>query len=118
MTTRVVKELIDDLDGSPASHTVRIGWENEWREIDLSDKNLASLSKGFDHFWDAARRVTGKRTTSAQGARQSKASRSANGSTRDYDRQQFRAWAAESGIKLKRGRPPRDLIDRFLATQG
>ena len=49
---KVVEELIDDLDGTPADHTVRIGWNDEWREIELSEKNLAALSRGLDRFWD------------------------------------------------------------------
>ena len=118
MAKKVFEEVIDDLDGSPAAHTVRIGWDNEWREIDLSDKNLTSLSKGFDRFWDVGRPVTGstKATRTRRARRSNGAARPTNGSG-SYDREQFRAWARGNGIKLSRGRPPRDLIDRFLASQ-
>jgi len=115
MATKVTEDLIDDLDGSPASHTVRIGWGNEWRELDLSDKNLENLAKGFDDFWDVARPVAASRTTGPRPSRPKRAAGNSQGSSTQYDRPQFRAWAARNGIKLKRGRPPRALVDRFLA---
>ena len=117
MATKMTEELVDDLDGSPASHRVRIGWGDEWRELDLSEENLAALGEGFDYFWDVARPVTAPRSTRARRARPGRAVGSSQGSSRSYDRQQFRAWAADNRIKLNRGRPPRDLVDRFLASQ-
>jgi hypothetical protein len=49
--------FVDDLDGTPAIHTVRIGWGNEWREIPLSEKNFVALAEELDRFWGAARPV-------------------------------------------------------------
>jgi len=57
-----IEELLDDVDGSAAVHTVRIGWGNEWREIHLSDANLATLGRELERFWDAARPVALRRT--------------------------------------------------------
>src|SRR5215207_11454112 len=109
----MIEELIDDLNGEPAVHTLRIGWENQWREIDLSDKNLAALAEGFDRFWDAARPLPASGTGRTRRRRPTAFRRSAS-SQRGYDREQFRAWVTANRIKLNRGRPPRDLVDRFL----
>ncbi len=35
MAKATVETLVDDLDGSQAFETVRIGWNGDWREIDL-----------------------------------------------------------------------------------
>ena len=113
---KVFEELVDDLDGTPAQQTVRIGWDNEWRELDLSEKNLTALSKAIDRFWEAARPVTTPRPSARRGRRKADTARR-NASTSDYDRSKFKSWAAENDIKLNRGRPPRSLVERFLASQ-
>ena len=47
MAKTMVEVLVDDLDGSEAVESVRIGWNGQWRELELSEKNLAALSKSF-----------------------------------------------------------------------
>ncbi len=121
MAKKLIEELVDDLDGSPAAHTVRIGWDNEWRELELSDKNLTALSKSFDRFWEVARPVTASASSARRRPAKTKPrsrTRKANGSASSYDRNQFRTWAVENDVQLKRGRPPRQLVERFLAAQG
>ena len=115
MAKKVVEELVDDLDGTPADHTVRIGWDNQWRELELSEKNLAALSKGFDPFWDAGRTVKNGGTTTRR-ARPSNSNTTKRGSgPAGYDRSAFKSWVMANNVKLGRGRPPRQLVDRFLA---
>ena len=58
MAKATVDVLVDDLDGSEAVETVRIGWNGDWRELDLSKKNLASLSKALDRYWNVSRPVS------------------------------------------------------------
>ena len=53
----MVEVLVDDLDGSEGAETVRIGWNGEWRELELSKKNLSALSRAFDRYWDVSRSV-------------------------------------------------------------
>ena len=116
MARRVVEELVDDLDEGPAEVTVRIGWDGEWRELDLSQRNLDTLAKVFDRYWEAGRKVNGQAAGGGGRKRgRAKASTKRQGSAADYDRQQFKTWAVENDIKLNRGRPPRQLVDRFLA---
>src|SRR4051812_2345890 len=55
MAKQIVETVTDDLDGSAADHTIRLGWQGEWRELDLNQKNLDALAKVFDRFWDVAR---------------------------------------------------------------
>lgn len=116
MAKKVIEELVDDLDGTPAAQTVRLGWDNEWRELELSEKNLAALSKGFDRFWEAARPVGTSPARARRGRPKASTTKRSNSAV-NYDRGAFRTWAAENDVKLKRGRPARDLVDRFLASQ-
>ena len=43
MAKAMVEVLVDDLDGSEGAETVRIGWNGEWRELELSKKNLSAF---------------------------------------------------------------------------
>lgn len=105
MATAMIETLVDDLDGSPAAETIRLGWNGDWREIDLSKRNAAALSRALDRYWAAGRRVTrdgqaGRRPRSAA-TRSKKPSR---------DPKAIRRWAAETGIEMPaRGRIPADV---------
>src|SRR3954453_19676732 len=46
--------LIDDIDGSEATTTIRIGWNGQWRELDLNDKNAAAADRALEKYWEAA----------------------------------------------------------------
>jgi nucleoid-associated protein Lsr2 len=58
MAKATVEVLVDDLDGSEGAETIRLGWNGEWRELELSKRNLASLSRALDKYWNAARPVS------------------------------------------------------------
>ena len=80
MAKATVDVLVDDLDGSEGVETVRIGWNGDWRELDLSKKNLASLSKALDKYWNVSRPVSAngrssRRRPSATSSRSAKARR-------------------------------------------
>ena len=109
MAREVLERITDDLDGSEDAQTVRIGWQGEWREIDLGEKNLSALSRGFDRFWEAARPV---RTSNSSGRRIGAARRSTNG----RDPKAIRVWAEENGIKVPaRGRIPGHIEEQYNA---
>jgi nucleoid-associated protein Lsr2 len=111
MAKATVNVLVDDLDGSEAVATVRIGWNGDWRELDLSTKNLASLSKAFDTYWNVSRpvstngRSSRRRPTTTSSSRSPKAGR---------DPKLIRAWATDNGISVPaRGRIPGDVERRY-----
>ena len=102
MAKAMVETLVDDLDGSPAAETVQIGWNGDWRELDLSKRNVAALSRAFDRFGAAGRPVP----TGGQASRRRKAaaSRPKKGGR---DPKAIRAWAVANGIEVPaRGRIP------------
>jgi hypothetical protein len=111
MAKMTVEVLVDDLDGSEGAETVRLGWNGAWREIDLSKRNQASLSRALDRYWNAARPVSGdrapnpRRTRSTGPSRRSRAKR---------DPKVIRAWATDNGIAVPaRGRIPSEVEQQF-----
>jgi nucleoid-associated protein Lsr2 len=109
MAKTLVEVLVDDLDGTEAAESVRLGWNGQWRQLELSEKNLAALSRAIDRFWDAGRPMKsgaggGRRRSTTVGGRDPRA---------------IRVWAAENGIAVpSRGRIPRDVEDRYNAATG
>ena len=112
MAKAMVEVLVDDLDGSEGAETVRIGWNGEWRELELSKKNLSALSRAFDRYWDVSRSVSPdghpsgrRRSTRARSTRPAKATR---------DPKVIRAWAIDNGIAVPaRGRIPGDVERQY-----
>ncbi len=106
MARTTVEVLVDDLDGSEAVETVRIGWNGEWRELDLSKRNFQALSRALDKYWSVARPVSRKGRSAAPARKRGGARRAK--STRDP--KAIRAWAAEQGIEVPaRGRIPAEV---------
>lgn len=105
MAKTLVEVLVDDLDGSEAVESVKLGWNGQWRQLELSDKNLAALSKAIDRFWDAGRPIK------AEAAVRRRATTTASGGR---DPRAIRVWASENGIAVPaRGRIPRDIEERY-----
>ncbi len=113
MAREVIERITDDLDGTEGAQTVRIGWQGEWREIDLGERNLSALSKGFDRFWEAARPVRGG------AAPASRARRSSRAKAGGRDPWAIRVWAHENGIAVPaRGRIPGSIEDQYNQAVG
>jgi nucleoid-associated protein Lsr2 len=113
MAKVTVDVLVDDLDGSDGAETVRLGWNGDWREIDLSKKNRASLARALDRYWNAARPVTGARQSSRR-RRSSRAASSRSTKSTRRDPKVIRAWATEQGIAVPaRGRIPSDVEQQY-----
>jgi hypothetical protein len=111
MAKATVDVLVDDLDGSEGVETVRIGWNGDWRELDLSKKNLASLSKAFDKYWNVSRPVSADGRLSRRRPNTTSSSRSAKAGR---DPKLIRAWARDNGISVPaRGRIPGDVERRY-----
>lgn len=103
MATKVHVQLVDDLDGSPASQTVRFALDGKDFEIDLNDENAAQLRGIFVEFKDAARRAGASRTT-------------ARAAASPVDTKAVRAWAESQGIQVNpRGRISQHVIAQYTA---
>jgi nucleoid-associated protein Lsr2 len=113
MATKSVEVLVDDLDGSPAAETLRLGWNGEWRELDLSKRNLATLSRALERYWNAGRRVSATTPRSRRASRPRTAG--ANRSRRQVrDPKVIRTWAIDNGVAVPaRGRIPTSVEQQY-----
>ncbi|GAA2788781.1 histone-like nucleoid-structuring protein Lsr2 [Crossiella cryophila] len=117
MAERVVRTLVDDLDGSEAEETVEFAVDGVSYEIDLSGDNATKLRDALASYVAGARRTGGRRrTTSAPGRSGAVAGRAA-GRVASADREQnqaIREWARKRGMKVSdRGRIPADVLQQF-----
>ncbi len=98
--------LIDDLDGSAADGTVRLGLDGTEYEIDLNAGHAQELRDVLARYVKAARRVGGGRP--ARSGRRGPAGR--------VDSTEVREWAKAQGIDVKdRGRVSAGLVAKFKA---
>ncbi len=121
MATTTVHVLVDDLDGSAGAETVRIGWNGEWRELELSKRNRASLSRALDKYWKVARPAPANSKTDRQQRSSATTSTRAKTTKRlpKRDPKVIRAWATNNGISVPaRGRIPGDVERQYNAANG
>jgi hypothetical protein len=107
MAQKTVVELIDDLDGGTAHHSLTFALDGVEYTIDLSDNNAKKLREGLAPFVERARRVGGRkqRGTSRRTVRA--------GGDREQN-QAIREWARQEGHEVsERGRIPQTLIVKF-----
>ena len=109
MAQRVVVKLVDDLDGTEATTTVKFSVEGRAYELDLNDENLRLFRESADRWIAHARpigraKVTGKGGGKGMGpARRDRAQTEA-----------IRAWAKEAGLPVSdRGRIPGDIVEAW-----
>ena len=106
MATKTTVTLEDDLDGGPASQTLRFGLGGAEYEIDLNDKNAAKFRKQIAPFIEHARKAR-----SGPGRRPARSS-----SSREHSGA-VRAWAKDHGIAIsERGRIPASILAQYEAT--
>jgi hypothetical protein len=104
MSSKIITELIDDLDGNKADETVRFGFNGQAYEIDLSKQNAKKLRKVFEPYVEAGRKAgrakTRRRTAAGNG----------------FDPAAVRAWAQSHGVPVNtRGRIAGDVVEQFHA---
>ncbi len=115
MAKATVEVLVDDLDGSEAVETIQLGWNGEWRELDLSKRNRAGLTRVFDKYWNAARPTT-ENAPRRRKRRAKAAPRKASNKKRDP--KAIRAWANDNGVPVPaKGRIPADVERQFHEAQ-
>ena len=106
MATKITVALEDDLDGGPASGTVRFGLGAAQYEIDLNKKNARTFRKKLTPYVEHARK-------GGPGQRRGPA-RTASSRQRSGD---IRAWAKATGLAVSdRGRIPASVVDQYEAT--
>ena len=106
MAQKVHIVLEDDLDGSDATQTVTFGLDGSAYEIDLNDKNAASLRDALATYVGHARKVSGARRTR----------RSAASAGNGHTAREIRDWARSNGHQVpERGRIPSSVREAFEA---
>lgn len=121
MAIHIIQKLVDDLDGTEASETVKFGLDGDLREIDLSAKNAAKLRDVLKPFLDVSRPTTnGRRLQSAATVITTPNGRAVK-TTSDEDRarmkqrnKEIRAWAAEHGYTVApQGVIKKEIVDAY-----
>lgn len=110
MAERVVRQLVDDLDGSEAVQTVRFGYGGRSYEIDLNEEHATELDDFLAPFIEHARRAD-------PGPERQRRSRKADNAPRDSSQMRsIRQWAREQGLRVSdRGRIPADIVAKYEA---
>ena len=103
MAQRVVYELLDDLDKSPATQTVKFGLDGRTYSVDLNDSHAEELRSFLAPYVEA-----GRKAPRLRGADLRKGD--------DFDPAAVRAWAASNGVEVsKRGRVPASVVEKYKA---
>ncbi len=111
MAQRTIVELTDDINGGPATETVRFGLDGDALEIDLNEENANKLRDAMAPYVGAARRAGGspRRQRTAPTAK-------AQTSAADVDPKAVRAWAAANGVEVSaRGRLKGEVVEQYQA---
>lgn len=135
MAQKVEVQLIDDVDGSEASQTIRFALDGKDYEIDLSDKNANELRASVAQFVNVARRTGGRSTTTRRSAQTAPKGKTLiappapepmplvpaqppapNGKVVQVpaSREVIRAWARSHGYQVgDKGRIAREVMDAY-----
>ena len=110
MAERLLRQLMDDLDGSEAVETVRFGYAGRDYEIDLNEEHAAALDELLAPYIEHARRADG-------GSAPRRRARRAEGERRGpTELRAIRQWAREQGLPVSdRGRIAADIVARYDA---
>ena len=123
MAQKTVVTLVDDLTGEESEDitTVEFALDGVTYEIDLDDKNSASLRDALADYVAAARRTGGRRATGTTRRRSGGAGTGTPRATSPggYDREtskQIREWAKTQGFEVSdRGRVPNNVVEAWEA---
>lgn len=113
MAERVLRQLIDDIDGSDipdgAGERVQFSLRGVDYQIDLSKANVAKLDKALKPFLDAATKV------GSRGPRRSRASGNSGATSKEH-LAAIRKWARKKGYEVSdRGRIRAEVVEAFKA---
>jgi len=106
MAQKVNIVLVDDLDGSEATETVTFGLDGTTYEIDLNDKNAATLRDALSGYVGHARKVG----RAPSRGRKAAAATSGDGASA----KEIRDWARSNGYDVpERGRVSADVREAY-----
>ncbi len=106
MARQVQTKLIDDLDESEASGTVRFGYEGGDYEIDLNEQHLQEFEEFLAPYIEHSRRVRDGQRRGRRGGQQTK-----------RDLGAIRQWAREQGYEVAdRGRIANEILAKYDET--
>lgn len=106
MAQRVQILLEDDVDGSEAAETVNFGVDGVTYEIDLSEENAAQLRDDLGQWIEHARRIRGRRQTTARSGGSAKSGRT--------DLAKVREWGRANGYEVSdRGRVSAEVQEAY-----
>lgn len=113
MAERIVRQLIDDIDGSEildgGGDRVHFSLHGVEYQIDLSNANIAKLDKALKPYVDAAAKVRGS------GAKRSKSTGAKAASSKEQ-LSAIREWARKNGHEVStRGRIKAEVVEAFEA---
>jgi len=102
--------LVDDLDGSPIEDgrggTVRFSIDGANYEIDLSEKNAATLTEALEKYVSAGRRLRAGSSSTPTVVKKSDPQRLKT----------IREWAGKNGYEVSsRGRVPAEIVEAYDA---
>jgi hypothetical protein len=104
MAQKMIVEVLDDIDGTPADGTVTFTVDGVAYEIDLNQKHADQLAKAIRPFVEKARKVSTRRKSGSAPAKK-------------HDQRDVRVWAKSQGMKISdRGRIPADALSQYEAS--
>lgn len=104
-------QLIDDIDGSPATTTIEFGVGSKNYIIDLSEANATAFNAALAPYIEHARRARRGPTNKRKPRSSSEAARA-----KRQKNAEIRAWALENGVTVsKRGQLGQDTIAAYEA---
>lgn len=104
MATETQTRLIDDLDGSEASHTIHFSLDHKSYVVDMNEDNARRVREQFQTLIEAGRPVKNGKTKASK-------------STRNTESPKIRKWAREQGYDVpQRGRIPEELVQAYHAS--
>jgi hypothetical protein len=125
MAERIVRQLIDDLDGSEIAEgggeRVEFSVRGVAYQIDLSSANAAKFDKALKPFVDGALKLRGSRGQRAKATKRSAprhqvAAKATNGSASGHQLAAIREWARKNGHQVsERGRIKSEVVEAFEA---
>lgn len=104
-------ELVDDIDGSPATATIEFTFDGKNYIIDLSEQHADEFNKALAPYIEHARRARRAPANKRKSRSSSEAAR-----VKRQKNTEIRAWALENGVTVsKRGQLGQDTIAAYEA---